>query len=112
TWRTFEVTTRLEIANAGTGTKAWIPVPALNTDWQRSGDSTWSGNLRDAALYTDPTYGAKMVRASWADGETAPVIIVVSTIRTRDRSIDWSKKSTMVAPAGDLALNLKPTALI
>jgi len=112
TWRTFEVTTRLEIANAGTGTKAWIPVPALNTDWQQSGDSTWSGNLRDAALYTDPAYGAKMVRATWADGESSPVIIVVSTIRTRDRDIDWSKKSAPAANTGDLALNLKPTALI
>ena len=112
TWRTFEVTTRVEIANAGAGTKAWIPVPALNTDWQQSQDSTWSGNLRDAALYTDPVYGAKMVRATWADGESSPVIVVVSTVRTRDRDVDWSKKSAPVANASDLELNLKPTALI
>ena len=93
--------------------KAWIPVPALNTDWQQSQDSTWSGNLRDAALYTDPAYGAKMVRATWADGETTPVIIVVQHASARAIAASTGrKKSTMAARAGELALNLKPTALI
>jgi transglutaminase-like putative cysteine protease len=111
-WRTFEVTTRLEIVNAGSGTLAWIPVPALATDWQESGNSTWTGNLRDAALATDPTYGAKMVRATWADQEASPVIEVVSRVRTRDRSVDWNRKAATSASADELALNLKPTVLI
>jgi transglutaminase-like putative cysteine protease len=111
-WRTFEITTRLEIANAGAGTRAWIPVPAVNTDWQQSLASTWSGNVRGAALDTEGVYGAKMVRASWADDEKAPVIVVVSQFRSRDRTLDWKQTTNAVAAPADLALNLKATSLI
>ena len=111
-WRTFEVTTRLEILFAGPDTKAWIPVPALTSDWQQSLPSTWSGNVRDAAVFTDPTYGAKMVRAAWADSEASPVIEVVTRVRTRDRSVDWAKKSAPVLAADERALNLRSTELI
>ncbi len=106
-WRTFEVTTRLEILFAGPDTKAWIPVPALTSDWQQSLPSTWSGNVRDAAVFTDPTYGAKMVRAAWADSEASPVIEVVTRVRTRDRSVDWAKKSAPVLAADERALITK-----
>jgi transglutaminase-like putative cysteine protease len=111
-WRTFEVTTRLEIADAGNGTRAWIPVPVVDSDWQQSQDSRWAGNLREAALYTDPVYGAKMVAASWTDGEKAPVIEVTSRVRTRDRGIDWMQKRTPTADAAELALALKATELM
>ena len=76
-WRTFEVTTRLDIASPGGATQAWIPVPAVATDWQQSLASTWTGNMRDAAIDADPAYGAKFVRATWADGEKAPGIEIV-----------------------------------
>ena len=111
-WRTFEVTTRLEIADAGTGTRAWVPVPSVNTDWQQSLESTWSGNLREAALQADPVYGARMVCASWPDDEKAPMIEVVSRIRSRDRGLDWSRKRKVDADALELALNLEATDLI
>ena len=80
-------------------------MPAINTDWQQSLDSTWSGNMRDAALDTDPAYGAKMVRATWADSETRAVIEVVSRIRTRDRGVDWAKKA---APKPDRRARAEP----
>lgn len=112
-WRTFEVTTRLEIiANGGPGVRAWIPVPAVDTDWQQSLASTWSGNFSEAALDTDGAYGAKLVRVAWTDGEPSPVIEVVSRIRSRNRSVDWSAKSAQAASAADFARDLKPTVLI
>jgi transglutaminase-like putative cysteine protease len=110
-WRTFEITTRLEIAGAGPGTRAWVPVPGVDTDWQQSQPSVWTGNMREAALVTDPGSGAQMVRAVWADDEKSPQIDVVSRIRARNRSNDWSSKPRPAPPA-DLASNVKPTALI
>ena len=92
-WRTFEVTTRLEIVFAGPDTKAWVPIPAISSDWQQSLESKWSGNVRDATIYTDPTCGAKMVFATWADNEQSPVIEVVTRVRARDRRVDWGRKS-------------------
>ena len=111
-WRTFEVTTRLEIVFAGPDTKAWVPIPAISADWQQSLESKWSGNVRDATIYTDPTYGAKMVFATWADNEQSPVIEVVTRVRARDRSVDWGKTVAPVASTSELALNLKATDLI
>lgn len=111
-WRTFEITTRLEIANAGPGTQAWIPVPGVDADWQKSLDSRWTGNLRDAAIRADPIYGAKMVHSTWADGERAPVIEVVSRVESRDRAFDWNAAPTNPAPLSDLALFLKSTDLM
>ena len=111
-WRTFEVTTRLDIANPGGATQAWIPVPAVATDWQQSLASTWTGNMREAAIDADPAYGAKFVRATWGEGEKAPGIEIVSRVRTRDRSLDWARKSNPAPDAAELANALKPTALL
>ncbi|MCC6192951.1 MAG: transglutaminase domain-containing protein [Burkholderiales bacterium] len=110
-WRTFEVVTRLDIANAGPGTRAWIPVPNVNNDWQQSSPSTWSGNLREAALVTDPASGAQMIAVAWSDTEKAPYLEVTSRFRARNRSIDWSRKTRPAAPS-DLGDHLKPTALL
>jgi hypothetical protein len=43
-WRSFEIATRLEIIGAGAGTQGWVPIPNVNSDWQISQDSVWSGN--------------------------------------------------------------------
>ena len=34
-WRSFEVTTRVDIARADGVTRVWLPIPSVNTDWQR-----------------------------------------------------------------------------
>lgn len=110
-WRTFEITTQVDVAHAGGVTRVWVPVAAMDTDWQQSLPASWTGNMREAVLDTDKKYGAKMVRATWADGEKTPTLTVVSRVRTRDRTIDWAKKTRPAAPA-DLAQNLAPTELI
>ena len=38
-WRTFDLTTRLDVNLSQGATRVWLPIPSLNTDWQRSGDS-------------------------------------------------------------------------
>ena len=111
-WRTFEITTRLAVASAGGVTRAWIPVPAVNADWQESFASTWTGNMASAAVADDPASGARMVTASWAEGEAKPAIEVVSRVRTRDRSNDWMRKAPRNVPADELARNLRATELI
>ena len=111
-WRTFEVTTRLEIAEAGAGTQAWVPVPVVDAPWQRSLDSHWTGNLRDAALRTDASSGARMVHATWADAERVPQIEVVSRFQAQDRRHDWAAPPTNPSAPADLASYLKATELM
>jgi len=110
-WRTFEVTTRLDIEFADVGARAWVPAPVVDTDWQQSLATTWSGNMREAALATDPASGAKMVLAVWRDDERSPQIEVVSRIRTRNRTNDWARAGSPARPA-DLASHLVATELI
>jgi transglutaminase-like putative cysteine protease len=111
-WRTFEVTTRLEIVGAGGATRAWIPVPSVNTDWQESLASRWTGNMASAELSPGTAYDAPMVVAAWAEGEAKPAIEIVSRVRTRDRTRDWMRKSPQAVSREELARNLAPTEYI
>jgi hypothetical protein len=44
-WRTFEIETVVTLRKPpSTAATLWIPTPVVNTDWQRSMDSAWTGN--------------------------------------------------------------------
>ncbi len=89
-WRTFQIVTRLEIANPEGKTQAWVPVPAVNeAEWFKSLGSQWTGNGK-AELVRDPKYGSELVHVEWKEGEARPVIEVTSRISTRDRAVDLS----------------------
>ncbi|MEO8751837.1 MAG: transglutaminase domain-containing protein [Casimicrobiaceae bacterium] len=110
-WRTFEVSTRVEIPNAGGVTQAWVPIPGVDTQWQRSLESTWSGTAQHAAIVTDPAYGATMVHAVWDKVDATPVLEVVSRFETQDRLQDWSASAAPATPH-EVASFLKATALM
>lgn len=101
-WRNFEVVTRIEIVKPDGKVQAWIPVPSVNeASWFKSGDSTWIGNAKMAALKKDPKYQAGFVHAEWDETEPAPVFEVTSHFSTQDRAIDLSKpgKAAPLSPA-------------
>jgi len=114
TWRSFEVVTRLEIAQTGGKTQAWIPLASITeTDWIKPGTSAWKTNGR-AKLAHDPDYGATMLHVEWPSSEPAPVVEVTSRISTQDRAIDLSKPGTSSATLSAAArrFNTAGTALI
>ncbi len=108
-WRRFELVTRLEIAEPAGATQAWIPMPALNNDWQISQQGRWTGNASETTLVTDPTWDAAMVHARWAEGEKAPWIETTTEIRTQDRRHDWTRRGELKLDRTALAQYLKPT---
>ena len=82
-WRTFEVTTRVEMLQPSGVTRAWIPLPlAAHTDYHKPLGNRWSGNTTAARAVRDPKYGAEMLYAEWAAGEKAPMVEVISTFST------------------------------
>jgi transglutaminase-like putative cysteine protease len=111
-WRTFEIVTRLDIANAGGVTQVWVPVPSLTTEWQHSQESTWKTNAPDAKLVSERGYGGRMVHARFADGEKAPWVEVTSVVRTQDRREDFSRKDVPSIDRAVLARYLAPTELM
>lgn len=90
-WRTFEITTRVEILKPSGVTRAWVPVPAMDEPWQRALGSEWSGNAASVRLIHDGKHGAAMVAAEWPAGSPAPTLVVTSRAATRDRAVSWGK---------------------
>ena len=43
-WRTFEVTTRVEVLKPTGPSRVWVPVPSVESDYQKVLGNTWSGN--------------------------------------------------------------------
>ena len=111
-WRSFEVTTRVDILGAGADTQAWVPVPNVNSAWQVSQESVWSGNAASVRLHADRDSDAMMIHAKWPADEAAPRLEVVSRIRTRDRRVDWQAADRQGATRGELRQSLRPTKLI
>src|ERR1043166_8969664 len=93
TWRTYEVTTRVEIVKPSGVSRTWIPLPAVESDYQKVLGSKWSGNAKVMESAADAQYGAAMVFAEWPASEQQPVVEVISRFQTQDRAIDWSKKA-------------------
>jgi len=91
-WRSFEMTTTVELRNVQGAARVWVPVPAVDSDYQRTLDNSWTGNARSMANASDSTYGAKMVTAEFAEGTPNPTLVVTSRFETRNRATDWGRK--------------------
>ena len=112
-WRTFEMTTRVDMVKPAGVTRAWVPVPVVDTPWQKPVSVQWTGNGRTMEQITEKKYGASLVYADWADGEKSPWVEVVSRFQTQDRAHDWSRKGVDKAEsAATLALWTQPTELM
>jgi transglutaminase-like putative cysteine protease len=116
TWRTFELTTRAEVLDAGGVTRVWLPVPSVNAEYQRTLDSEWkwsgSENVMAARTFTDDKYGTTLLYAEFAAGDTAPVVELKSRVRTQDRAIDWARKTPGTEDAATLRFWTQPTDLL
>ena len=112
-WRTFEITTTVQVTDVKGATQLWLPVPDISTDYQQSLDNSWSGNASSTRLVADPQEGVRMLYAEFASGEKAPTLALTSRVRTRNRAVDWAAgKPAGKAPQEDpavLRFNLRPT---
>ncbi|HSB22209.1 MAG TPA: transglutaminase domain-containing protein [Burkholderiaceae bacterium] len=111
-WRTFEVTTTVQVADAKGTSKVWLPVPDINTDYQQSLDNDWSGNASVARIASDPARGVRMLYAEFPAGVSAPTLSLTSRVRTRNRAVDWSTKNAAAEDPAVLRAYLEPTELI
>ena len=92
TWRTFEITTRIEVLEPAGVIRAWLPMPSVKSEYQKPMGDQWSGNAKVLKPLTDGAYGAGILYAEFAAGESAPVVELTSRVQTQDRALDWSKK--------------------
>lgn len=110
-WRTFEVTTRVDLADAQGATRVWLPIPSVQGEWQRSLESSFTGTGR-MHVAADRQDGARMLVAEF-DASAAPrVVELTSRVQTRSRAVDWSQRAPTTADLTALHHWTRPTALI
>ncbi|MFM2066736.1 MAG: hypothetical protein RLZZ584_1645 [Pseudomonadota bacterium] len=107
-WRSFEVTTTITVADIKGATQLWLPVPNLNNDFQRSGETRWTGNAASAKVVTDPISGVALLHATFKADEFEPTLTVTSAVQTRNRATDWSRSG---GAAGSSSVSEDPAVL-
>ena len=98
-WRTFEVTTRVDLAQPQGASRVWLPLPlAAQTDWHRDLGSSWKGNAAHAEVMREPKYGVTMLYAEWPASEAAPSLELTSRFSTRDRDASVASPDKDLSP--------------
>jgi transglutaminase-like putative cysteine protease len=110
-WRTFDVTTRVDIVKPQGTTQVWLPVPTVESDWQRSFTSDFRTN-GNARLTEDRQYGARMLHVGFEPGVGAPWVELTSRVQTRNRAVDFAQKTPGTEDAASLRFWTQPTRLL
>jgi transglutaminase-like putative cysteine protease len=114
-WRTYEVTTGVEILKPQGVSRAWLPVPTIDdTSWQKVIGNSWSGNAASARVLNDGKYGVGMLYAEWRAGEQQPLLELTHRFATRDRAVDLGRPDPKAErlSAAEHAFYTAPTELI
>lgn len=109
-WRQFEVTTRVDVTEARGLTQAWLPVPSVESDWQRSLTHSFTSNGK-GRFVEDGRYGARMLHVVFNEGEKAPFVELTSRVQTRNRATDWAARGA-AEDAATLKFWTAPTKLL
>jgi transglutaminase-like putative cysteine protease len=111
TWRTFDVTTRVEVKSPRGTTRAWLPMPLLSSGYQKAIDNTWSGNAVTAKTLLEDKYGAAMLYAEWPASVREPVVELHSRVQTRNCAVDFATPPVAVEKLSprERALYTSPT---
>jgi len=111
TWRTFEVTTRVDIQAPEGATRVWLPIPSIDSDWQHSQASSYATNGQ-ARISSDAHYGARLLQVEFAASEKKPYVELTSRVQTQNRQVDWRRKQGTTEDAQSLHFWTQPTALL
>ena len=112
-WRTFEVTTNVEVLNPSGATRIWLPVPLTRTTpFQRTLANKFTAEGGAAKLIESKTDALGIVTAEFPAG-VKPTLTLKSRVATRNIAVDFS------APANVPKVNrteldhyLRPTRLL
>ncbi len=113
-WRTFEVTTDIEVLRPSGITRVWLPVPSrIATPYQKpAAADTFTAPGGRARLAIDARTAAAMIAAEWPEGVT-PALTVRSRVSTRDVAVNLTAPGgARRSPRAELARFLQPTSLI
>jgi transglutaminase-like putative cysteine protease len=86
-WRTFEVTTKVDLTDVSGPAKLWLPVVQTAGDYQRAETPRWTSDSNSIEMKKDAASGADILAVEWA-GDGQRTIEFVQTVATRNRTAD------------------------
>jgi transglutaminase-like putative cysteine protease len=112
-WRTFDLTTLVEILQPSGPTRVWLPTALLqDTPFQKTISNRFDAPGGTAELVEHKSDALGIVRATFPEG-ARPLLTLTSRVQTRDYVVDLSKPGTAPkAGRSELAHFLRPTALM
>lgn len=112
-WRTFEVTTRVEVLKPSGTTHVWLPAASVTgTPYQKTLANTFKCEGGAAKTLETKTEALGIVAAEFPPG-AMPIVTVTSRVATRNWTVDFSVrgKSQKTSPE-ELKNFLRPTKLL
>jgi len=89
-WRTFEVTTRVEVLKPNGPTRVWLPAALIvDTPYQRTTANTFTADGGTAELVQSKADALGIISASYPAG-ARPVLTATNRVATRNHSVDLS----------------------
>jgi len=112
-WRTFEVTTRVEVLKPSGSTRIWLPTALLGeTPFQKTLANDFRAEEGTAKLVESTTDALGIVVAEFT-AETKPAMTLTSRIATRNYTVDLSRTGKAgTANRAELDHFLRPTKLL
>ena len=112
-WRTFEVTTQVEVLQPSGTTRVWLPAALISsTPYQKTLANTIHCENGAAKTVVNKGDGLGIVSAEFP-AEAKPILGVTSRVATRNWAIDLSARAkASKASATELKYYLRPTRLI
>ncbi len=93
-WRTFEVTTRIEILKPSGPTRVWLPAAlSSKTLFQKTLSNKWQAEGAKAQVVESTADGLGIIVAEFPAG-IRPVLTMTSRVATRDYAVDYSAPGT------------------
>ena len=117
-WRTFEVTTSVDIASPMGTTLLWVPLPSnVSTDYQHLLDVKWDApGATKAEVVAVRGYDVRALLVEWTDPAALGPVSLKTHVATRDRQVDVSGRPKGHRPAREsesvLQTYLRPTTLM
>jgi len=111
-WRTYEITTTVNLKNASGLNRLWLPLP-LNQDtlYQRTLGHSWEGNASNSSMRRLPDGDLEVFYCEWRDGSDGKLQLK-TLVTTADRHFDVAKRTVAPEREDILRRNLQASQLI
>lgn len=111
-WRTYEITTTLNLKGLSSNSKLWLPLP-LNQDtlYQRTLGHSWVGNPANAGMRRLPDGDLEVFFCEWQSNSDA-TLQLTTQVTTADRHFDVTKRTVAPEREDILRRNLQASKMI